>query len=171
MKSKKSLVFAELIYEFPQLYEDVIHVDLFVDEHNFLVSSSNPWYGDIVLYIQTLKFPQHLSRDDRRRVRYQAKNYTIIGDPLYRRGVENILHRCLTHREANSILNDCHNGACGGHLSRLVITRKNCELVIFGLLYLKIISKWLRSVTPARCSLEKQARTQSLPSVPSPSGG
>jgi hypothetical protein len=83
VKSKKSLVFTELIYEFPRLYEDVIHVDLFVDEHIFLVSSSNPWYGDIVLYIQTLKFPQLLSQDDRRRVRYQAKNYTIINDTLY----------------------------------------------------------------------------------------
>jgi hypothetical protein len=82
-KSKKSLVFAELISDFPRLDEDVIHVDSFADEHIFLVSSSDPWYGDIVLYLQTLKFAQHLSRDDRRRVRYQAKKYTIIGDTLY----------------------------------------------------------------------------------------
>jgi hypothetical protein len=77
-KSKKSLVFAELISDFPRLDEDVIHVDSFADEHIFLVSSSDPWYGDIVLYLQTLKFTQHLSRDDRRRVRYQAKKYTIV---------------------------------------------------------------------------------------------
>jgi hypothetical protein len=61
VKSKKSLVFAELISDFPRLDEDVIHVDSFADEHIFLVSSSDPWYGDIVLYLQTLKFPQHLS--------------------------------------------------------------------------------------------------------------
>jgi hypothetical protein len=41
-KSKKSLVFAELISDFPWLDEDVIHVDSFVDEHIFLVSSSEP---------------------------------------------------------------------------------------------------------------------------------
>jgi hypothetical protein len=41
-KSKKSLVFAELISDFPRLDEDVIHVDSFVDEHIFLVSSSTP---------------------------------------------------------------------------------------------------------------------------------
>jgi hypothetical protein len=41
-KSKKSLVFAELISDFPRLDEDVIHVDSFVDEHIFLVSSSDP---------------------------------------------------------------------------------------------------------------------------------
>jgi hypothetical protein len=41
-KSKKSLVFTELIFNFPQLDEDVIHVDLFADEHIFLVSSFDP---------------------------------------------------------------------------------------------------------------------------------
>jgi hypothetical protein len=79
-KSKKSLVFVELISDFPRLYEDVIHVDSFVDEHIFLVSSSDPSYGDIILYLQTLKFAQHLSRDDQQRIRYQAKTYTIVSD-------------------------------------------------------------------------------------------
>jgi hypothetical protein len=57
VKSKKSLGFAELISDFPILEEDVIHVYSFVDEHIFCVSSLDPWYGDIVLYIKTLKFP------------------------------------------------------------------------------------------------------------------
>jgi hypothetical protein len=41
-KSKKSLVFAELISYFPWLDEDVIHVDSFADEHILLVSSFDP---------------------------------------------------------------------------------------------------------------------------------
>ena len=41
-KSMKSLVFVDLISDIPWLDEDVIHVDLFADEHIFLVSSSNP---------------------------------------------------------------------------------------------------------------------------------
>jgi hypothetical protein len=41
-KSKKSLVFAELISYLPRLDEDVIHVDSFVDEKILLISSSNP---------------------------------------------------------------------------------------------------------------------------------
>jgi hypothetical protein len=61
VKSKKSLVFVELISEFPRLDKDVLHVDSFAYESVFLVSSSDPWYGDIVLYLQTLKLHQHLS--------------------------------------------------------------------------------------------------------------
>jgi hypothetical protein len=123
-KSNKSLVFVELILDFPRLDEDVIHVDSFVDEHIFLVSSSDPWYGDIVIYLQILKFPKHISRDDRRRIRYQAKKYLIVNNTLYHRGVDNILLRCLTHEEDKSILKDCHSGACGGHLSGLATTQK-----------------------------------------------
>jgi hypothetical protein len=52
VKSKKSLVFVELISEFLLLDEDFIHVDSFADEQFFLVLSSDPWYGDIFLYIQ-----------------------------------------------------------------------------------------------------------------------
>jgi hypothetical protein len=130
-KSKKSLVFAELISEFPRLDEDVIHVDSFVEEHIFLVSSSNPWYGYIFVYLQTLKFPQHLSRDDRQNIRYQVKNYLIIDDTLYRRGVDSILHRCLNQEEVESGLNYCHSGACGGHLSGLVTAQKNLRVGYF----------------------------------------
>jgi hypothetical protein len=43
---------------------------------------------------------------------------------LYRRGVDVILHHCLTHEEDEAILNDCHSGACGGHLSGLATTQK-----------------------------------------------
>jgi hypothetical protein len=34
------------------------------------------------------------------------------------------MHRCLTHEQSESVLNDFHNGACGGHLSELMTTHK-----------------------------------------------
>jgi hypothetical protein len=83
IKSKKSLVFAELILDFPRPDEDIIHDDFFIDENIFLISSSEPWYGDILIYLQNLNLSQHLSRDDRRRIRHQAKKYLIIDNTLY----------------------------------------------------------------------------------------
>ena len=65
MKSKKSLIFAELISDFPNLEEEEVYEDYFVDEHIFLISTVDPWYGDIIVYLQTLKVPTHLSRDER----------------------------------------------------------------------------------------------------------
>lgn len=122
-KSKKSLVFVELKPKFPK-DEDIVIMDSFSDKHIFLISSNDPWYRDILINHQTLKFSSHYSRDEQHRIRYQAKHYLIISDTLYRRGVDSILHRCLTHEEAEIVLNDCHSGACGGHLFGLATTQK-----------------------------------------------
>ena len=64
VKSKKSLIFAELIYDFPSLEEEEVYEDTFVNEHVFLISTLNLLYGDIIAYLQTLKVPTHLSRDE-----------------------------------------------------------------------------------------------------------
>ena len=63
-KSKKSLIFAELISNFQSEEEEEVHEDTFVDEHIFLISTMDPWYGDIIIYFPTLKVPTHLSRDE-----------------------------------------------------------------------------------------------------------
>ena len=92
-KSKKSLVFVELIAEFHTKEDVVVEYDSFLDEHIFLISTSDPWYGDILIYLQTLKYPAASSREERHKLRLYAKNYLIIGDTLYRRGVDSILCR------------------------------------------------------------------------------
>ena len=122
-KSKKSLIFVELISDFPSKAKELDCEDMFVDEHIFLISTLDPWYGDIIIYLQTLKVPTHLSQDERRRLRHVSKNYLIVDNTLYRHGVDSILRRCLTE-EAEVVLNDCHRGVCGGHLFGLSIAQK-----------------------------------------------
>jgi hypothetical protein len=122
-KSKKSLVFAELISELPIESGDVTPEESPIKGDLFLISSSDPWYGDILVYLQNLKCPTSASHDEHRRIRHQEKNYLILEDTLYRRGVDCILRRCLTHEEVKLVLNDCHTRACGGHFSRLETTQ------------------------------------------------
>ena len=102
----------------------VVEEDSFLDQHIYLIFTSYPWYGDILIYIQTLKCPTTFSQEERRKLRVHAKNYLIIGDTLYRRGVNSILHRCLTHEEAEHVLNDSHSRACRGNLYGLATTQK-----------------------------------------------
>ena len=49
-KSKKLLIFGELISDFPSKEEEACE-DTFVDEHIFLLSNLDPWYGDIIIYL------------------------------------------------------------------------------------------------------------------------
>jgi hypothetical protein len=80
--------------------------------------------SNLLIYLQTQKFGNHLSQDDRHHIRHQAPRYLLISDILYRRGVDTILRQCLTIDEANRVLNDCHSGACGGHLSGISTAHK-----------------------------------------------
>eukprot|EP00253_Pinus_taeda_P009299 PITA_09299 len=43
---------------------------------------------------------------------------------LYHHGIDMILRSCLTHEEDEKSLNECHSGACGGHLSGYATTRR-----------------------------------------------
>ena len=63
-KSKKSLVFVELIVEFPTEENVAVKDDSFPDEHIFLIATSDPWYGDIIIYLHTLKYPVASSREE-----------------------------------------------------------------------------------------------------------
>jgi hypothetical protein len=119
----------------------------------FLITSSDPWYGDILIYLQNSKCPTSTSRDERRCIRYQAKNYLILDDTLYRRGVDCILRRCLTHEEAVIMLNDFHTGACGGHLSGLATTQNILRVGYFWPTLIKDCIESIKSAIRAKYSL------------------
>jgi hypothetical protein len=97
--------------------------DSFPDESLFLISSNNIWYGDIIIYLQAQTFRPDISHVYCCRIRYQAHQYIILGDTLYRRGIDSVLRRCLTYDEAEKALNGCHYGACGGHMSGYAPTK------------------------------------------------
>jgi hypothetical protein len=60
-KSKKSLVFDELICDFPHSAMENVAVDSLPNESLFLISTDDLWYGDIIIYLQTQTFRPVLS--------------------------------------------------------------------------------------------------------------
>ena len=66
-----------------------------------------------------MKAALNILRDEHRCLCHNSKNSLIIDKTMYLHGVESILHRFLTHDEADVVLNDCHGGLCGGQLSRI----------------------------------------------------
>jgi hypothetical protein len=63
-KSKKSLVFAELICDFPYSEMENVAADSLPDESLFLISTDDLWYGDIIIYLQTQTFHPTFSSTD-----------------------------------------------------------------------------------------------------------
>ena len=63
-KAKKSLVITELLLDFPRNSKEVSYDESLVDDHLFLIDSSDLWYGTIIVYLQTTKFPSDVSREE-----------------------------------------------------------------------------------------------------------
>ena len=61
-----------------------------IDESLFLISTLDPWYGDIIIYLQTQTFLPEISHSHRRKIRYQSQKYNIVGDTLYHCGADSI---------------------------------------------------------------------------------
>ena len=115
-KANKALVFTELMAGLPRVSQPQQDLESLPNDSLFLIDSSDPWYGDILVYLQTQRFRPSATKDDCRRIRHLAQNYLIVGDTLYHRGVDTVLHRCVIHEEAEKIMNDCHSRPYGGHL-------------------------------------------------------
>eukprot|EP00253_Pinus_taeda_P017078 PITA_17078 len=79
----------------------------------------------------TQTYRSNTSCSEQQRIRYQAKDYVIVSDTLYCCGINTVLRRCLTHEEAEKVLNDGHSGACGGHQSSYATTQKNLRAGYF----------------------------------------
>jgi hypothetical protein len=52
-----------------------------------------------------------------KRIRYKAIKYVLIGDDMFYRILEGLLLKCLGPTEANRLLYEVHEGACGTHQS------------------------------------------------------
>ena len=88
--------------------------------------------------------PTHLSQDERWQLRHVSKNYLIVDNTLYRRGVDSI----LTHEEAELVLNDFHRGACRGHLYGLSTAQKILRVGYFWLSIFKYYVNALKKCHP-----------------------
>lgn len=55
-KSKKSLVFVELMCDFPNTEFETVAENHLVDESLFLISALDPWFRDIIIYLQAQTF-------------------------------------------------------------------------------------------------------------------
>jgi hypothetical protein len=164
-KSKKSLVFTELISELLLESGDVVPEESPIWGDMLLIESSDPWYGDILIYLHNLKCPASAYRDEHRRIRHQDKNYLILNDTLYRRGVDCILRQCLTHEEAIIVLNNCHTGACGSHLSGLSTTQKNLRAGYFWPTLMKDCIKLVKKCHPCQI-FSRKMRAHPAPMFP-----
>jgi hypothetical protein len=89
----------------------------FPDEHLLTISTSLPWFADIVNYLASHQIPPDWSKAKKDKLRSDAKYYLWEDPYLFRIGADQIIRRCVTEVEIKDILSFCHDQACGGHFS------------------------------------------------------
>lgn len=50
-KSKKYIILTELIFELPRVDQEEPSEECILDDYLFLIDSSDPWYGKILVYL------------------------------------------------------------------------------------------------------------------------
>jgi hypothetical protein len=77
--------------------------------------SSLAWYGDIVSYLLTLQCPSDMTPSKARTLKLHTVKYCIIDNQLYWKDPQGFLLRCLIESETENVINEFHDGVCGGH--------------------------------------------------------
>ena len=71
------------------------------------------WMTPIISYLKEGKLPEW--KDEARKLRVRTARYLLINEVLYKRGFSQPYLRCLAPDEANYVLREVHEGACGNH--------------------------------------------------------
>nr|XP_023897993.1 uncharacterized protein LOC112009872 [Quercus suber] len=77
------------------------------------VGDRENWMAPIVSYLKDGRLPE--GRDEARKLRVRAARYILIDEILYKRGFSQSYLRCLAPDEANYVIREIHEGACGNH--------------------------------------------------------
>ena len=81
---------------------------------------------------------------------------------LYHHGVYIIFLRCLIHEEVELVLNECHYGSCGGHLSGMATSYKILHAEYFWPYIFKYCMEALKKCPPLQLFQSKKCTHPTL---------
>jgi hypothetical protein len=148
--------FKELGINHLQAYEDFPDIDEFYVTiptiEIQLKFYSSIWYSDIVSYLLTLQCLRDLTPSKARTLKLYVVKYCIVDRKLYWKGTLGFLLRCLIESETVSVINEFHEGMCGGHS---VWRETAYKILRVGYYWMKLFTEMntkVRAVTPVNYS-------------------
>ena len=77
------------------------------------IENEENWMTPIVSYLKDGRLLE--GKDKARKLRVKAARYVLMDGVLYKRGFSQLYLRCLAPDEANYVLKEVHEEACGNH--------------------------------------------------------
>ena len=86
------------------------------------VGNEENWMTTIVSYLKDGTLLEE--KDEARKLRVKSARYVFMDEVLYKRGFSQPYLRCLAPEEANYVLKEVHEEACGNHLGARSLVHK-----------------------------------------------
>jgi transposase InsO family protein len=83
-----------------------------------------PWYYDIKNFLQRQEYPLGASNGDKKTLRRLASGFFLDGELLYKRNHDLVLLRCVNRKEADTLIEEIHEGSFGTHMNGHALARK-----------------------------------------------
>ncbi|MCO5587012.1 hypothetical protein L7F22_040957 [Adiantum nelumboides] len=114
-----------------QIQKPIPHVTL------FQASVVPKWSNYIVTYLSNRTFPEDMSKRCQRAIETKARDYSLIGNQLHRKGKDQHLRLCANEDEYLPILEQAHARLAGGHFSsettaRAILMADICSPTLFA---------------------------------------
>jgi hypothetical protein len=127
--------------------------------------SFSDWYKDIVSYLLTLKCPSDLPPAKARTLKLHAVKYCISESQLYWKDPLGFLLVCLVESETEGVINEFHEGVCGGHHAWRETTYKILREGYYWPKLFSDVNVKVRACNPCQLFAGKQ-KLPALPLVP-----
>ncbi|CAM8987102.1 unnamed protein product [Rhodiola kirilowii] len=137
----------------------------FPDEHLYAISTKVPWYAPIANYLVGGTFPPSFTKAQCMKLKHDAKQYLWDDPYLWKIGVDQILRRCIPDNEIASVINFCHEFACGGHFGPRKTARKILDSGFFWLSIFKDANEKCKKCDKCQRVGNVSARNE-MPQVP-----
>ena len=95
------------------------------------------WYDQMMLFLTDGVMPQEFSLDQRRKFALKSKPFLVIVGALYRKGIDQIIRRCVPEEEQKAVLQEAHQGIAGGHFCGKITGRKILQAGLWWPIVLK----------------------------------
>ncbi|XP_043687919.1 uncharacterized protein LOC122639154 [Telopea speciosissima] len=95
---------------------------------NALTADGRPWYAKIVDFIKERRYPADATHGEKRFLRRYATQFVLHEDILYKRPYDGIQLVCIDEEQAQTVLDQVHQGICGSHMNAHMLAKKILRL-------------------------------------------
>jgi hypothetical protein len=77
------------------------------------LNMTKDWQAPITLFQQGYYHPSDVN--EAKRLKHRSRDFVLVGDQLYKKGISQPMLKCVTETEGLQILREVHSGTCGSH--------------------------------------------------------